>query len=195
MNILRSSSDRRPAGLSSTGSDRLVADSGISSDRCDRQVRQNCSRPAAGVRHRSSNGGGGSVVCGCWAALDDARRRGIPTAVLESSDQGRSDKGRSDQGRSDQGRHTRLGFNACRRFVEFTKGPGLTHFPVAWVLRPRARSGYKRASCAPHHLCRSNPGAGCRVKRPWQPASLRDRQASGESCSAASQTCNCPVLR
>src|SRR5260370_26019254 len=74
-----------------------------------RQVRQNCSRPAAGVRPRPSDGGGGSVgslcwvaFCGgarrsaiesrrwvrrsttrLWASLDDAPRRGIPTAVLE----------------------------------------------------------------------------------------------------------------
>jgi hypothetical protein len=34
-----------------------------------------------------------------WTAWDDARRRGIPTAVLQSSDRGR-------------GMHTRLGFNA-----------------------------------------------------------------------------------
>lgn len=45
-----------------------------------------------------------------WTALDDARRRGIPTAVLESSGQGR-------------GMYTRLGFNACCHFAEFTKGP------------------------------------------------------------------------
>jgi ribosomal protein S18 acetylase RimI-like enzyme len=44
-----------------------------------------------------------------WTALDDARRRGIPTAVLQSSDQGR-------------GMYTRLGFNGCCAFAEFTKG-------------------------------------------------------------------------
>jgi ribosomal protein S18 acetylase RimI-like enzyme len=44
-----------------------------------------------------------------WTALDDARRRGIPTAVLQSSDQGRA-------------MYTRLGFNACCNFAEFTKG-------------------------------------------------------------------------
>jgi ribosomal protein S18 acetylase RimI-like enzyme len=35
-----------------------------------------------------------------WMALDDARRGGIATPVLQSSDQGR-------------GVYTRLGFNAC----------------------------------------------------------------------------------
>ncbi len=78
MSILRSSSDRRPAGLSSTGSDLLVADSSISSDRFDRQIRQTGSgdrfdriarAPAASVRPRSSNGGGGSVVYLCSAAF------------------------------------------------------------------------------------------------------------------------------
>jgi len=44
-----------------------------------------------------------------WTALDDARRRGIPTAVLQSLDQGR-------------GMYTRLGFNACCNFAEFTQG-------------------------------------------------------------------------
>jgi ribosomal protein S18 acetylase RimI-like enzyme len=43
-----------------------------------------------------------------WTALDDARRRGIPTAVLQSSDQAR-------------GMYTRLGFNACCNFAEFTE--------------------------------------------------------------------------
>jgi predicted N-acetyltransferase YhbS len=44
-----------------------------------------------------------------WTALDDARRRGIPTAVLQSSDQGK-------------GMYTRLGFSACCNFAEFTQG-------------------------------------------------------------------------
>ena len=40
-----------------------------------------------------------------WTALDDARRRGIPTAVLQSSDR-------------ERGMYTRLGFNACCNFAD-----------------------------------------------------------------------------
>jgi ribosomal protein S18 acetylase RimI-like enzyme len=40
-----------------------------------------------------------------WTALDDARRRGIPTVVLESSDR-------------ETGMYTRLGCNACCNFAE-----------------------------------------------------------------------------
>lgn len=46
-----------------------------------------------------------------WTILKDARKRGISTAVLQSSDQAK-------------GIYTRLGFNACCDFAEFTKGGG-----------------------------------------------------------------------
>lgn len=61
------------------------------------------------TRKRCRGRGIGSALS--WTVLDDARKRGISTAVLQSSDQGK-------------GLYSRLGFKACCEFAEFTQARG-----------------------------------------------------------------------
>lgn len=42
----------------------------------------------------------------CWTVLDEARRKGLRTAVLQASEDG-------------EGVYARLGFQACCRFAEY----------------------------------------------------------------------------
>jgi hypothetical protein len=156
MNILRSSSDRRPAGtvfdrFGSAGSRlghifRQVRPTD-STDRFDRQIRPNCSRPAAGVRPRSSNGGGGQRRLRVLGGLLRGGPGSRPLNLEDRFEDRLHEYGRHWTTPADEAsrppfsnRRTKAGrtgagtlawdLNACRRFVEFTKGPGLTHFPA-----------------------------------------------------------------